>query len=98
MNYFLPLRLRLLGRLHLGKEKNHNFFCFSLGLHYLCTKIVFIMDIKELCAVDCFWLAGGKWPIESLANFYVVEISENAEKPENPQNILLGNDKIDLDG
>ena len=70
MNYFLPLRLRLLGRLHLGKEKNHNFFCFSLGLHYLCTKIVFIMDIKELyqlyCQHPCITTDSRNCPKESI--------------------------------
>ena len=40
-----------------------------------------VTDIKELCVVDCFWLAGGKWPMESLANFYIVEISDNAVEP-----------------
>ncbi len=40
-----------------------------------------IESIDELCAVDCFWLAGGEWPMESLANFYVVKLSEKAEIP-----------------
>ena len=40
-----------------------------------------IESIDELCIVDCFWLAGGEWPMESLANFYVVKLSEKAEIP-----------------
>ena len=40
-----------------------------------------VLEIKELCSVDCFWLAGGKWPMESLANFYVVKLSESATQP-----------------
>ncbi len=40
-----------------------------------------IESINELCVVDCFWLAGGQWPMESLANFYVVSLSEKAEIP-----------------
>ncbi len=40
-----------------------------------------IESIDELCVVDCFWLAGGEWPMESLANFYVVKLSKKAEIP-----------------
>ncbi len=40
-----------------------------------------IEHIEELCSVDCYWLAGGKWPMESLANFYIVELSMDAVKP-----------------
>ena len=40
-----------------------------------------IESINELCVVDCFWLAGGQWPMESLANFYVVNLSEQASAP-----------------
>ncbi len=35
-----------------------------------------ISIIKPLCIIDCFWMAGGKWPMESLANFYIVNIGE----------------------
>lgn len=40
-----------------------------------------VESIKELCAIDCFWLAGGQWPMESLANFYVVKLSKEAGNP-----------------
>lgn len=30
--------------------------------------------IKQLCIIDCFWLAGGKWPMESLVNIFIVDI------------------------
>lgn len=40
-----------------------------------------IKNIKELCIVDCYWLAGGKWPMHSLANFYIVEVNDNPTKP-----------------
>lgn len=40
-----------------------------------------IESINELCAVDCFLLAGGQCPMESLANFYVVNLSEEASNP-----------------
>lgn len=40
-----------------------------------------VESIEELCTIDCFWLAGGQWPMESLANFYVVKLSEEAGNP-----------------
>ena len=40
-----------------------------------------VESIDELCTVDCFWLAGGEWPMESLANFYIVKLSEKADVP-----------------
>ena len=40
-----------------------------------------IKNIKELITIDCFWLAGGTWPLESLANIFVVEIEEERIKP-----------------
>ena len=40
-----------------------------------------IESIDELCTIDCFWLAGGEWPMESLASFYVVKLSEEADIP-----------------
>lgn len=56
--------------------------------HEECLKREFLEEsgytvehIKELCSVDCYWLAGGKWPMESLANFYIVELSKDSVKP-----------------
>ena len=40
-----------------------------------------IKDIKQFVTVDCFWLAAGKWPLESLANFYIVEVGEKICQP-----------------
>lgn len=40
-----------------------------------------ITKIKELATVDCFWLADGKWPLESLANFYIVEVADMHTSP-----------------
>ena len=36
-----------------------------------------ITSIKELVCIDCFWLAGGKWPMESKANIHIVEVDKN---------------------
>jgi len=40
-----------------------------------------IIDIKPFITIDCFWLAGGKWPLESLANFFVVEVGKKISNP-----------------
>lgn len=56
--------------------------------HFDCLKREFLEEsgytvenIEELCTVDCYWLAGGQWPMESLANFYIVNLSNNAVAP-----------------
>lgn len=40
-----------------------------------------VTKVTELCTIDCFWLAGGEWPMESLANIYIVEVSNNHHTP-----------------
>lgn len=62
--------------------------------HQECLKREFIeesgyelLDIKPFVTVDCFWLAGGKWPMESLANFYIVKIGNKICEPTEPDHI-----------
>ena len=43
-----------------------------------------IESISELCDVDCYWLAGGMWPLRSLAHFYVVKVGSTSFKPTEP--------------
>lgn len=40
-----------------------------------------IKSLKKLCEVDCYWLAGGKYPMRSLAYFYIVDIQEKQFDP-----------------
>lgn len=40
-----------------------------------------ILNITPFVTIDCFWLAAGKWPLESLANFYIVEVGEKVCEP-----------------
>ena len=40
-----------------------------------------IKSLKELCDVDCFWLAAGKYPLRSLAHFYVVDVENDQFEP-----------------
>ena len=56
--------------------------------HEECLKREFIeesgyqlLDIKPFITIDCFWLAGGKWPLESLANFYIVKVGDKVCEP-----------------
>ena len=56
--------------------------------HESCLKSEFLAEsgysvesISELCTIDCFWLAGGEWAMESLSNFYIVTLSEEAKSP-----------------
>jgi 8-oxo-dGTP diphosphatase len=35
-----------------------------------------LTSVKELLTIDCFWLAGGKYPMESLVNVYIVEVDD----------------------
>ena len=38
-----------------------------------------ISNKQEVVCIDCFWLAGNKWPLESLANIYVVEVDPSTK-------------------
>ena len=56
--------------------------------HEECLKREFIeesgyelLKIKPFITIDCFWLAGGQWPLESLANFYIVEVGKKVCEP-----------------
>ena len=63
-----------------GVERNES--------HKQCLKREFIeesgyeiLNIKPFVTVDCFWLAAGHFPLESLANFYIVEVGDKAGPP-----------------
>ena len=40
-----------------------------------------LLGIKPFITIDCFWLAAGKWPLESLANFYIVDVGDKVCEP-----------------
>lgn len=52
-----------------------------------------LLEIKPFVTIDCFWLAAGKWPLESLANFYIVKVGnkicEPTEEGHTPEEIDL---------
>ncbi len=40
-----------------------------------------VLSAKPICIIDCYWLAGGVWPMESLVNVYEVELSKEFCNP-----------------
>lgn len=67
-------------------KKNNQYSLVGGGIekeesHATCLKREFleeagltITEIKPLVCVDCFWLAAGKYPMESKANIYEVSV------------------------
>ena len=56
-----------------------------------------LKEIKPFVTVDCFWLAAGKWPLESLANFYIVKVGDKICEPTEEGHIVeeIALDKVD---
>ena len=52
-----------------------------------------LAKMTPFVVVDCFWLAAGKWPLESLANFFVVELGEKIGEPAEEGHIV---EEVDL--
>lgn len=40
-----------------------------------------LLSAEPFVTIDCFWLAAGKWPLESLANFYIVKVGNKLCEP-----------------
>ena len=53
-----------------------------------------LLSIQPLVIIDCFWLAAGKWPLESLANFYLVQVGEKICEPTEEGHIV---EFVDID-
>jgi len=49
-----------------------------------------LTSINDFITIDCFWMAGGVWPMESLANFYIIEVgTKNSPTEEFCQSIWV---------
>ena len=59
-----------------GIEKNETFEQ-CLKREFLEEAGFTITNIKPLVCVDCFWLAAGKYPMESKANIFIVKVDLN---------------------
>ena len=55
-----------------------------------------IKNIKEFITIDCFWLAGGDYPMESLANFYTIDIDKFVEMETEGNYEFIDINEIDL--
>ena len=53
-------------------EKKHD----TLRREFLEESGIKIKKIKHFVTIDCYWLAGGDYPMDSLANFYLFEIDK----------------------
>ena len=40
-----------------------------------------LLSAEPFVTIDCFWLAAGKWPLETLANFYIVKVGNKLCEP-----------------
>ena len=63
-----------------GIEKNESFE-ECLKREFLEESGYKIIGIKELVCVDCFWLAANKYPMESKANIFVINVDLNYIDP-----------------
>lgn len=58
-----------------GVEKNETKH-ETLKREFLEEAGIKIKNIKHFITIDCFWLADSNYPMESLANFYYVDIDK----------------------
>lgn len=48
-----------------------------------------IIKIQEFITIDCYWITRNKKDMNSLANFYIVEVSEEIEEPTEKESKLV---------
>ena len=58
-----------------GIQKNETKY-EALKREFLEEDGIKIKNIKHFITIDCFWLASNNYPIESLANFYYIDIDK----------------------
>ena len=73
-------------------EKKHD----TLRREFLEEVGIKIKSIKHFVTVDCFWLAGGDYPMESLANFYLIDIDKFLDVESEGDYEFIDTDKLVL--
>ncbi len=64
-----------------GLEENELFFD-CLKREFLEESGYTVKNVEELVCVNCFWLAGGKWPMNTKCNMFLVDVDlENFTNP-----------------
>ncbi len=55
-----------------------------------------IKDIKEFITIDCYWLANGDYPMESKANFYLIDIDSYLDIEKENDYEFIDIERLDL--
>ena len=90
-------------------DKKHNQYTFigggvdegetkheSLRREFLEEVGMKIKHIKHFITIDCYWLAGGDYPMESLAHFYTIEIDKCVDMEREGNYEFIDIEKLDL--
>ena len=97
------------GKILVTYDKKHNQYTFigggidegeskhdTLRREFLEEVGVKIKNIKHFITIDCYWLAGGDYPMESLANFYTIDIDKTIDMETEGNYEFIDIDEIDL--
>ena len=97
------------GKILVTYDKKHNQYTFigggidegetkhdTLRREFLEEVGIKIKHIKHFITIDCYWLAGGDYPMESLANFYTIDIDKYVEMETEGNYEFIDINEIDL--
>ena len=97
------------GKILVTYDKKHNQYTFigggidegetkhdTLRREFLEEVGIKIKHIKHFITIDCYWLAGGDYPMESLANFYTIDIDKFVEMETEGNYEFIDINEIDL--
>ena len=97
------------GKILVTYDKKHNQYTFigggidegetkheTLRREFLEEVGIKIKHIKHFITIDCYWLAGGDYPMESLANFYTIDIDKFVEMETEGNYEFIDINEVDL--
>jgi 8-oxo-dGTP pyrophosphatase MutT (NUDIX family) len=79
-----------------GGRENNETKHETLRREFLEESSIRIKNIKHFITIDCFWLAEGNYPIESLAHFYLIDIDKFLDKESESDYEFIEVDKLDM--